>query len=611
MAHHHLETTEGSVPSLRIVRFLLPFIWPEKGYKRRFQVILCLLLLLVSRLVKVLTPIFYKKITDNLVDPSLGLYLIPFGIIFWYGLSLIGANLFSELKEILFAKVSQSTVRSIALRVFEHLHHLDLRFHLDRQTGGISRILERGSQSIEIFLEYALFRIFPIFLEIMLTCGILFYLYDYRFGLITLVTMIAYIWYTLSITEWRIRFLRQRNESDTQANTRAIDSLLNYETVKYFNNEAQELNRYDQALKAVEASSVKNKVSLSLLNMGQSIIIALGITVSLICCAYAVAHQHMTIGDFVLINAYLLQLYLPLGVLGFVYREIKQSLINMEKMFGLLDKKPEVQDVVEAEPLHVTGGAVAFESVSFSYQPTRRILEQVSFTIPAGKTVALVGASGSGKSTIARLLFRFYDCTEGTISIDGQDIRTVTQQSIRQAIGIVPQDTVLFNETVYYNILYGRPNATPAEVEKAAIIAKLHDFIISLPDGYATTVGERGLKLSGGEKQRVAIARAILKRPKIFVFDEATSSLDVHTEKTIQQSLKEVSTNYTTLVIAHRLSTIIDADEILVLDQGRIVERGRHEILLRQGGLYAALWRRQHLRNEISPSKDELVLKTE
>jgi ATP-binding cassette subfamily B protein len=492
-----------------------------------------------------------------------------------------------------FARVAQRAIRLAGLRVFRHLHALSLRFHLDRKTGGVARAVERGTKGIESLLIFMLFNVLPTLFEIGLVCVIMGALYGGWFALVTFITMGSYVAWTFVVTEWRIKFRRTMNETDSEANTRAIDSLLNFETVKYFGNEEHEAGRFDAALRAYERAAVKSKTSLSLLNVGQGAVIAIGVTIVMIMAGSGVAGGTMTVGDFVLVNAYLIQLFLPLNFLGFVYREIKQSLIDMETMFQLLEKDAEIEDKPGAPALVVNGGEVAFENVSFAYDPRRPVLADVSFRVPAGKTVAIVGPSGSGKSTIARLLFRFYEATAGRILVDGQDVRDVTQKSLRGAIGMVPQDTVLFNDTIFYNIAYGRPGATPSEIENAARLARIHDFIMSLPEGYSATVGERGLKLSGGEKQRVAIARTILKEPRILVFDEATSALDSHTEQEILKSLREVSAERTTLTIAHRLSTIIDADEILVLKDGRVVERGRHQALLARHGVYADMWARQ------------------
>jgi ABC-type transport system involved in Fe-S cluster assembly fused permease/ATPase subunit len=572
------------------IRALLPYLWPSGQTVLRFRVVLALVFLALAKLITVSVPLIYKQAVDALGGPQV---VVPLALLVAYGVGRTLAGLFGEARDIAFARVGQAAIRAVGLRVFRHLHRLALRFHLDRQTGGVSRAIERGTKGIEFLLNFMLFNILPTLLEITLVTVVLWTLYDARFALVTFGTIALYILYTLTVTEWRTKFRRAMNETDSEASTKAIDSLLNFETVKYFCNETHEAARYDRALARYEAAAVKSKVTLALLNMGQGAIIALGLTGVMIMAADGVADGSMSMGDFVLVNAYLVQLYLPLNFLGFVYREIKQSLTDMEAMFRLLDQNTEIKDDDDAPDLVVAGGAIRFTDVSFAYDPERAILKGVDFTVPAGRTVAIVGPSGAGKSTISRLLFRFYDITGGSLTIDDQDIRRVTQASLRAAIGIVPQDTVLFNDSIRYNIAYGRPGASQDEIEAAARLARIHDFIQSLPDGYETRVGERGLKLSGGEKQRVAIARTILKRPAILLFDEATSALDTHTEKEIQASLREVSRDRTTLVIAHRLSTVVDADEIIVLDQGRIIERGRHPDLLAADGAYAGMWRRQ------------------
>jgi len=484
-------------------------------------------------------------------------------------------------------------VRQIALRTFRHLHALSLRFHLERQTGGLSRAIERGIRGMDFLLSYMLFSAIPTALEIALVAGILWKFFDWTFAAVTLVTVVLYVVFTFAMTDWRVRFRREMNDRDSEANTKAIDSLLNFETVKYFANEAHEAGRFDVALQAYEKAAVKSQTTLAFLNVGQGIIIATGLIAVMLLAGSGVAAGRLTVGSFVMVNAYLVQLYMPLNFLGVVYRNIKQSLIDLESMFRLLDVNAEVMDRPGAVPLEVSRGEIVFDHVSFRYDERRPILEDVSFRVPPGGTVAIVGSSGAGKSTISRLLFRFYDVDEGRILIDGQDVRDVTQDSLRCAIGVVPQDTVLFNDSIRYNIAYGRPGARTEEIEEAARLAHIHDFVAKLPDGYKTQVGERGLKLSGGEKQRVAIARVVLKAPSILVFDEATSALDTKTEREIQKNLEEVSHDRTTLMIAHRLSTVIHADEILVLEQGRVVERGAHAALLAKGGLYAAMWARQ------------------
>ncbi|WP_172428699.1 ABC transporter ATP-binding protein/permease [Azospirillum brasilense] len=576
------------------LRSLVPYLWPRDSFETKLRVVVALVLLVGAKVANVWVPIFYKRAVDALSPGDAGaLVTIPLGLIVAYGLARVMSLVFAELRDAVFANVAQRTIRKVALSVFQHLHALSLRFHLERQTGGLTRSLERGTRAIETLLRYALFSIVPTLVEITLVCVILWRMFDGWFALATFATVGSYIAYTFFVSEWRIQFRRAMNETDNKANTKAVDSLLNYETVKYFGNEGHEARRYDQALASYEQAAVKSQRSLSLLNIGQSAIISLGLAVVMGMAARGIVNGTMTLGDFVLVNTYLLQLYQPLNFFGVVYREIKQALIDVESMVTLLSVDREVADRPGAPPLAITGGELRFDGVEFGYDPRRPILKGVSFTVPAGRTVAIVGPSGAGKSTIGRLLFRFYDVSGGGILIDGQDIREVTQQSLRGAIGIVPQDTVLFNDTVYYNIAYGRPGASPAEVEQAARLAHIHNFIMALPDGYETTVGERGLKLSGGEKQRVAIARTILKNPAILLFDEATSALDTHTEREIQANLREVSRGRTTLVIAHRLSTVIDADEILVMEAGRVIERGRHMELLSRGGAYAALWARQ------------------
>ena len=583
----------GPRNDLNTVRALLPYLWPPGQPGLRTRVLISLLLLIAAKATSVAVPIFYKYAVDILGGETSAAVVVPIALLVGYGLCRVLAHAFGELRDAVFARVAQRAIRQAGLKTFQHLHRLSLRFHMNRKTGGISRAGERGTKGIEFLLRFMLFNILPTLIEIVFVCGILWKFYGFLFGLVTFATLVIYIVWTLSITEWRLKYRRAMNEADSDANTKAIDSLLNFETVKYFGNEDHESHRFDQALRSYENAAVNSGTSLALLNVGQGLIIAVGVTGAMVMAGGGVVAGNMTIGDFVLVNAYLIQVFQPLTFLGFVYREIKRSLTDMETMFELLNEQAEVEDKPDAPAIAVNGGRIEFSGVSFSYDPRRTILDDISFTVEPGQTVALVGPSGSGKSTVSRLLFRFYDVASGCITIDDQDIRNVSQDSLGRAIGMVPQDTVRFNDTIYYNILYGRPDATPSEVEDAARLARIHDFIMSLPDGYQSTVGERGLKLSGGEKQRVAIARTILKRPHILLFDEATSALDSQTEQEILASLKEVSTDHTTLTIAHRLSTVIDADEILVLDQGRIAERGEHTELLAMEGIYANMWARQ------------------
>jgi ATP-binding cassette subfamily B protein len=577
------------------IRSLLPYLMEFK-----WRVAIALGLLVLSKLANVSVPLVLKEIIDAL-DAKHAVLAVPVALVVAYGVLRLFSTLFGEMRDAVFAKVTQRAIRRVALQVFQHLHSLSLRFHLDRQTGGVSRDIERGTRGIGFLLNFMLFNILPTLLEIGLVAAILFSKYDKWFAIITFITLIVYIVFTLFITEWRMVVRRSMNDLDSKANSRAIDSLLNYETVKYFGNERYEAGRYDENMQRWEVAAVRNTTSLALLNAGQSFIIAIGITALMLLAADGVAEGTLTLGDLVLINVFMIQLYMPLHFLGFVYREIRHALADMEKMFGLLHEHREIADAPDAQVLNPGRAEVIFDTVDFGYGPDRQILHEVSFAIPAGHTVAVVGASGAGKSTLSRLLFRFYDVQGGSIRINGQDIRAVTQASLRAAIGIVPQDTVLFNDTIYYNIAYGRPDASRDEIIAAAQAAHIHDFIESLPQGYDSMVGERGLKLSGGEKQRVAIARAILKNPAILIFDEATSALDSKSEKAIQAELRAISQNRTTLIIAHRLSTVVEADQILVMDQGRIVERGTHRELLALDRMYAQMWNLQK-QEEISDS---------
>ena len=596
-------------PAAHTVRMLLPYLWPPGDPVARLRVVAAVACLILAKVATVYIPILYSRAVDHLAPkgahlvgggPGAAAITVPVALIVGYCLLRIASGAFAELRDAVFASVQQRAVRRIALQTFEHLHRLSLRFHLDRHTGGLSRAIDRGTNGIEQVLRFAIFNIIPTLFELAMVTVILWRLFDWRYAATTLLAVGAYVGFTLTFTNYRVRFRRLMNDSDADAQTKAVDSLLNYETVKYFGNERHEAARFDTALAKYERAAVRSQVTLNALNIGQSVIIALGLAAIMLLSAKGVASGHMTVGRFVLANTYLMQLYTPLTFLGFVYRELKQGLVDTEHMFRLMLVGAEVTDSPDAHELAPDSAAptLAFEDIHFGYSPEREILKGVSFRVPPGGNLAIVGPTGAGKSTLTRLLFRFYDVGEGSIRIGGEDIRDLTQDSLRAAIGVVPQDTVLFNDTIRYNIAYGRPTASPAEVEEAARLAQLHEFILSLPLGYETKVGERGLKLSGGEKQRVAIARTLLKNPRILVLDEATSALDTNTEQDIQAALRAVARNRTTLTIAHRLSTVVDADEILVLEGGRVVERGSHWNLLANGGIYAGMWAAQSEQEE-------------
>lgn len=585
---------------------VLPYLWPQGRSDLKNRVIAAMVMLVLSKVITVWAPFAFKHATDMLTagakDPAAALAFTalagPAALITAYGLGRIGMVVFAQLRDALFAKVGQHAVRELAILTFRHLHALSLRFHLERRTGGLSRVIERGTKGIDTILRYSLFNTIPTVLEIAFVAGVLWWNFGWAFAAVIIATVILYVAFTYWATEWRINIRRVMNDADTDANTKAIDSLLNFETVKYFGNEEHEAQRFDRSMAKYEDAAVKTWTSLAVLNAGQAIVFTIGLTIVMVMSAVDVGQGQATVGDFVMINALMIQLYMPLNFIGSVYRDIKQGLIDIEAMFNLLGVPAEIADKPGAGELAVAKGEIVFDHVSFAYDSERPILKDLTLTVKPGQTVAIVGPSGAGKSTISRLLYRFYDVKGGSIRIDGQDIAEVTQKSLRAAVGMVPQDTVLFNDTIRYNIRYGRPNATDAEVEEAAKLAQIHNFVMSLPKGYDAMVGERGLKLSGGEKQRVSIARTILKGPPILILDEATSALDTMTEQEIQQALRVVSKNRTTLVIAHRLSTVVDADEIVVLDQGRISERGRHAELLEKHGLYAAMWNRQREADE-------------
>lgn len=582
---------------------LWPYIWPGERSDLKMRVVWSLVLLLAAKLITLTVPFSFKWATDALTGANTApvaadnwhLWVIasPLLLTASYGAMRILMAVLTQWRDGIFARVAMHAVRKLATLTFVHMHELSLRFHLERKTGGLTRVLERGREGIEVIVRMVILQLIPTIVEVTLLMAVLLWQFDWRYVVATLITVTLYMYYTYIATEWRIGIRRKMNDSDTEANTKAIDSLLNYETVKYFGAEAREAQRYDRSVERYEEASVRTYTSLAVLNTGQAVIFTLGLTATMLMCAIGVRNGTNTVGDFVLVNAMMIQLYQPLNFMGMVYREIKQAIIDIEKMFNVLGREAEIKDAPDAQPLVISAGAVRFDDVRFAYEPTRPILKGISFEVPAGKTVAIVGPSGAGKSTISRLLFRLYDVSGGKILIDGQDIRAVTQDSLRASIGMVPQDTVLFNDTIRYNIRYGRWDASDAEVEEAARLAQIDHFIRMAPMGYETQVGERGLKLSGGEKQRVAIARTVLKAPPILVLDEATSALDTHTEHEIQGALDRVAKNRTSLVIAHRLSTIVGADEIIVLDQGRIAERGTHAKLLAQGGLYASMWNRQ------------------
>src|SRR6516225_8727305 len=612
----HSMRRDVSADGGRLTRTLVglwPYIWPSDRPDLQRRVLWSLVLLVAAKLATIAVPFTFKFAIDGLAHEQdatgnswiAWVIAAPLLMTAGYGGTRILMAAFTQMRDAMFAKIAMHAVRRLAILTFEHMHLLSLRFHLERKTGGLTRVLERGRNAIETIVRMVILQLVPTILEVLMIAAVLLYQFDWRYVVVIAITVALYMWYTYLATEWRIGIRRKMNESDSDANTKAIDSLLNYETVKYFSAERRETLRYDRSMARYEQSSVEAYVSLAVLNAGQATIFTLGLTVTMALCALGIRAGTHTIGDFVMINAMMIQLYQPLNFMGMVYREIKQAVIDIERMFAILAREPEIKDKPNAKPIAIKRGAIRFENVSFAYEPDRQILKGLSFEVPAGCKVAVVGPSGAGKSTISRLLFRFYEVSGGRISIDGQDIRDVTQNSLRTAIGMVPQDTVLFNDTIRYNIRYGRWEASDAEVEEAARLAQIDDFIRLSPKGYETEVGERGLKLSGGEKQRVAIARTILKAPPILVLDEATSALDSHTEKDIQDALEQVSENRTTLVIAHRLSTIVDADEIIVLDQGVIVERGNHHQLIAKGGLYASMWNRQR---EAAAAREKLEL---
>lgn len=593
--------------TLQTILSLLPYLWPVGNMGARVRVVIALVFMILSKVATVYVPVIYGRIIDTMTPKDLTAFVVPVALILAYGAIRIGSAGFGEIRDALFASVQQRAVRLLALRTFRHLHAVSLRFHLDRQTGGLSRVIDRGVLGMQSVLRLAVFNVVPTALELVMVTAIIWHMFDWRYAVVTCLAVVVYVAFTAVLAGRRGRYRRTMNDTDNDASTKSLDSLINYETVKYFGNEEHEAQRYDHALARYERAAVRVQVSLNALNLGQAAIIAIGLTMIMLLAASGMRDGSMTVGKFVVVNTYLMQLYQPLNFLGVVYMTIKQGLVDMEQMFALLRVSQEIKDKPGAAALtaHLSEGSageVVFDDVHFGYQPNRTILKGVSFTVPAGGKLAIVGPTGAGKSTINRLLFRFYDVTAGRILIDGQDIRDVTQDSLRQAIGVVPQDTVLFNDTIRYNIGYGRPGASQEEIEQAAKLAQVHDFVLKLPEGYDTKVGERGLKLSGGEKQRVAIARTILKDPRILILDEATSALDTRTEQEIQTALNAVSNRRTTLVIAHRLSTVVDADEIIVLQDGLVAERGRHAALLAKAGLYARMWALQAAEHELQPA---------